>query len=295
MADYTSISIIYNPNSTGPGKALAKELLAELRRLSPNTPAKLQATKHAGHGEELAYKLAKATTHPLILSASGDGGYSDVVNGLVRAQAEGAHPTAGLLPAGNANDHYNFLHSGNLAQSIQRQHAQHIDLLTLTAHAGGKPFKRYAHSYIGLGLTPGVGVELNKVDLNWFKEKWVVVKGLFRSRPVHIVVRGRRRHYESLVCSNVGKMSKFLVLSKTAAINDGKFEVTVVRGRGKLRLILSLIKSTTGNSPEPLQTTRYHFRTLRRTLVQIDGEIFTLDTHTTATVAIQPRLLRCIV
>lgn len=295
MQPFTSITIIYNPISTGPGKQLARELKAQLAELLPGQEVRLQPTKHAGHGEELAYKLAQASQRPLIISASGDGGYSDTINGLMRAQAKGAHPTAGLLPAGNANDHFNDIHRGDLARNIQKQRLQQIDLLKLSASIGGKPFVRYAHSYIGFGLTPKVGAELNKTSLNVLNEKWVVLRGLFRSKPVKITIGGKRRSYESLVCSNVSKMSKFLVLSKKSSHSDGVFEVTAIRGQSKLRLITSLLRHTTGAAPEPLQTARYAFQTRHTTLVQVDGEVFTLDAYAPVTITIQPHALHCVV
>lgn len=295
MEDFSDISIIYNPKSTGPGKALAEKLKKEFEVSLPKVPIKIHATKHAGHAEELAYKLANHSQRPLIISASGDGGYNEVVNGLLRAQAEDAHPTAGLLPAGNANDHFNDLSDGKLAQNIANNKINNIDVLKLTTTINGKAFNRYAHSYIGLGLTPHIGSELNKVDLNWWKEKILVLKGLFSSPPVRISVDNKHRSYDSLVFSNVSKMSKFLVLSHDSTLTDGKFEVTEVHRISKWRLLLSLIKSVTGSAEEPEQTDSYSFFTINTTSLQLDGEIFIIDTRSQTTVSIEPRKLCCIV
>ena len=173
MSAYTSIIIIYNPNSTGDGKHLAQELRDALLEKDSNLPVKLVPTKHAGHAEELAYETAMATENPLIISSSGDGGYHEVVNGIIRASKKGARATAGLLPAGNANDHYQHMHGHSIVKSIIEQKTHHVDVLTFKSSSDNKPIKRYAHSYIGIGLTPNVGQELNKTDLNWFKEIFI--------------------------------------------------------------------------------------------------------------------------
>ena len=97
---FSEITVIYNPNSTGSGEAMAKQFKKEYQRADKQVTVTLQKTKYAGHAEKLAYDIAKKQVRPMIISASGDGGYHEVVNGALRAQAEGAKPTTGLLPAG---------------------------------------------------------------------------------------------------------------------------------------------------------------------------------------------------
>jgi len=289
--DFTDVIVIYNPKSTGPGKDMARQLKRGISKYA----VRLVETKHAGHAEELAYEFAKTTPRPLIISASGDGGYHEVVNGLIRAQSEGAQPTAGLLPAGNANDHYHNVHKTDLAEAIAAGQVQRIDILKLTTTIGGEPFVRYAHSYIGFGLTPQVGSELNKVELHWFNEIWIVLKALFVLRPVRIIAGGKRRSYDSLIFSNVGKMSKVLSLSEHSASNDGKFEVTLFKRRNKLQLIKLLIKASTGGLAGEEQNESYTFRTIKSALVQADGEVWTVDADSEVVIGIEHNLLRCIV
>ncbi len=83
---YTSIDIIFNPNSTGPSKQYAEELYEQLSAEFTSTPIKLQNTTHAGHAETIAYKASMLTKRPLIVSSSGDGGYHEVINGVLAAQ-----------------------------------------------------------------------------------------------------------------------------------------------------------------------------------------------------------------
>lgn len=295
MAEYTSITIIYNPNSTGSGKTLAQELKVKLLKELPEQAIKLVPTKRAGHAEELAYKYAKASERPLIISASGDGGYNEVINGIMLAIQEGARPVAGLLPAGNANDHFSNLHDGDFTHAVLHGKHHLIDLLKLDATNNNSHVKRYAHSYIGLGLTPKAGHELNKVQLNRFNEAWIVAKVLYKLRPTRLKVAGRIRSYDSLVFSNVSKMSKVLSLSQTAELNDGKFEVTAFYRRNKMKLLVSLLKATTTGLHGGLQTDEFTFETLKSSMVQLDGEIITLDAHTAVVVGLERTVLECIV
>jgi diacylglycerol kinase (ATP) len=198
MPGYSAITIIYNPNSTGSGETLAMGLEKQLRKLSPRPRVAVVPTQYRGHAEALAYEIAHATERPLIISSSGDGGYHEIVNGIMRAQKEGAHVVSGLLPAGNANDHFRNLHDKDMLSAIKAGKTQQIDLLKLSYSSEGKDHIRYAHSYIGLGLTPEAGQELNRHKLNLWTEIWIVAKVLFRLRPVRLRVKGSLRTYDSV-------------------------------------------------------------------------------------------------
>jgi diacylglycerol kinase (ATP) len=296
MQHYTSVSIIYNPNSTGSGKKMATELCRKLGARLPKLHVAVVPTEYAGHAEELAYKLARKGKRPLVISASGDGGYHEVVNGVARAQLEGAHPTTGLLPAGNANDHFRNLHSHELVDAIATGATQTIDLLTLSYVSDGTQHSRFAHSYIGFGFTPIAGRELNKHRLNRFNQVWLIAKVLlFLQKPVRVTVRGHTYSYDSLIFCNVPKMSKVLTMSDIADATDGKFEIAVFRRRNKLHLILTLLTASTLGLRIRRQAISYSFRTVKQELGQLDGELVSVDPHSKVTVSIQPKALRCII
>lgn len=293
---YTTIAVIYNPNSTGPSKQLAEAFRTNILSKMPAQKVELIATQHAGHAEELAYQVAKQTESPLIISSSGDGGYHEVINGALKAQAEGAHPTTGLLPAGNANDHYNDLHDEDMIEIIVHKESTKIDVLKLTGVSKGKAVKRLSHSYIGFGLTPSVGRELNKSKLNTLKEAWIVAKSLFFIKPVKLKVGSRVCSYDSIIFSNVDRMSKFLTISQRSQVSDGKFEVTIFRKRNKLRLILVLLKASLVGVKEDMRVNEFILETMdKSTLVQLDGEVITLDAHSKVVISISRQALSCIV
>lgn len=292
---YTTIAIIYNPKSTGQSEELAQDFAATIRQKLPDQHVDLIATEHAGHAEELAYKLASASSNPLIISSSGDGGYNEVVNGAMKAQNEGATPTTGLLPAGNANDHHRNLHKDELIDQIVHEQSTAIDLLKITCQVDGKTLERYAHSYIGFGLTPTVGKELNKVELNRFTETLVVVRSLLTTKPVRLKIDAKVHSYESVIFSNVDEMSKYLKISQPSSVTDGKFEVTIFRRRTTLRLLATLLKATVQGVKENKQVATFSLTTVKKTLVQADGEIMTLDANSEVVITAEPQVLHCVV
>lgn len=292
---YSTIAIIYNPKSTGQSEELTQDFAAKIRQRLPDQQVELIATEYAGHAEELAYSLASSYEKPLIISSSGDGGYNEVVNGAMKAQNEGATPTTGLLPAGNANDHYRNLHKRDLIDQIVHQQSTAIDLLQITCQSDGKIVERYAHSYIGFGLTPTVGKELNKVELNRFTESWVVIRSLLTTKAIRLKVGADVHSYESIIFSNVNEMSKYLKISQPSSVIDGKFEVTIFPRRSKLDLIKTLLKASVQGVKENMQVAEFSLKTTRKTLVQVDGEIMTLDADTGVAIAAEQHVLRCVV
>lgn len=294
--DYTAITIIYNPNSTGPSKSLAQKLQTQLHTAMPQQKVELVATEHAGHAELLAYEAAQASKRPLIISSSGDGGYNEVINGALRAQQAGAEPTVGLLPGGNANDHFQNLHDGKqLVDHIAHSKPAKLDVLRISSTSADKPFERYAHSYIGFGLTPAVGKELNKANLNFFAEMLIVARALFALKPVGLLIGSKSRPYDSVIFSNIDVMAKYLRVSTPSSVTDGKFEVTIFQNHNRLRLLWTLLKASVMGVEEDMQVSKFDLRTISETLVQVDGEIFTLDAKSTVNITIGHRLLATLI
>jgi diacylglycerol kinase family enzyme len=292
---YTTIAIIYNPNSTGSSEALAQEFAAQVRTQLPKQKVQLIGTEHAGHGEALSYELAKKSKHPLIISSSGDGGYNDVINGVMRAKREGFKAVTGLLPAGNANDHYTNLHTEGLIEQIVNGTSMNIDLLKISGVTDGKKFQHYAHSYIGLGFTPFIARELNKKKLNPINEFFIVLGSLMKIKPIYLKIGRKPSYYESVIFSNVDVMSKYLKISQPSSMTDGKFEVTIFKRRNKIRLISLLLRASLRGVKEDTQVKKFSLKTMQKTLVQADGEILTVDANSKVRITAERQALACIV
>lgn len=295
METYSLISIIFNPKSTGASEKNAKQLLAQLQAhqgVAKNI--QLLPTKHAGHAETLAYNAAKAHHKPLIISSSGDGGYNEVINGVMRAAAEGAEAITGLLPSGNANDHYHSLTSGDLEKLVQKRQERVIDLIKVTTRHQDTTWERYAHSYTGIGLTADASIEYNKISMNRINELLVSVKAIYNSRRSEVIIDNTVHMYDSLVFSNVNRLGKMFTLSERSKVNDGRFEVIALKSKNKAELLQQLALALTAPFENLSHAATFTFTTTTEQAMQFDGEVFTLKPQTIVTVTSAAHALRCI-
>lgn len=268
---YSRISIIYNPNSTGDSQAQAEQLAHYLKDRLDGTNIECVPTKHAGHAEQLAKQIAQSEQNPLIISSSGDGGYNEVINGVIASGNQQA--ICAVLPAGNANDHSRAMHDRPLEELIVEQSTKQIDVLEAAIHSGGTQQVRYAHSYIGLGITPVVAVELNKHSLNAFLEVFVVMKSFMKYRPFRIRHDGAVHKLDSLIFGNINTMAKVLTLAPQNRPDDGKFEIVWFPGGSKWGLIQRLAKAAANAIDHVSRAEQFSFTTMKRMPMQLDGEV----------------------
>jgi diacylglycerol kinase (ATP) len=292
VSSFDRIVIIFNPQSTGNAPESAEELRGELAQRLPAVPLELSPTRHAGHARDLAREAA-GTGSPLIVSVSGDGGYNEVVNGVMDAGNDDA--VCAVRAAGNANDHRRTTRERPLADAIVAGDVRRIDLLRLTVGSGPGAQVRYAHSYIGVGLTPVVAVDLEKGGKGSWKEIVSVVRAFSRFRPFPIrLENGRRRSIDSLVFANISEMAKYALLSDDGRPDDGRFEVITQRRTGKLRVLATALRAATQGLGRQPTATHYAFTTLAPMPLQLDGELMELDADTPVAVDIAPRALATI-
>jgi diacylglycerol kinase (ATP) len=290
---FDRVVVIFNPNSTGRAPELAEELRAELADRLPELPVRMSPTQHAGHGRDLARETAAAGGRPLIVSVSGDGGYNEVVDGVM--QAGNPDVVAAVMAAGNANDHRRTTRERRLADAVVAGEVYRIDLLRMTIGTGPGARTHYAHSYIGVGLTPVVAVDLEKGGKGSFREIVSVLRTFARFRPFTIVLEdGSHRSVDSLLFANISEMAKFATLSESGRPDDGRFEVITVPHTAKWRILgVAIRAATSGLGPQPTAT-RYGFTTLKPTPLQLDGEVIALEPGTPVCVEMAPRALATI-
>lgn len=287
---YSKVAIIYNPNSTGDSEAMAKELQEKLNKKLPNLKTESVATKRAGHAQELARKIAKKEKQPLIVSSSGDGGYNEVINGVMESGNNKA--VCAVLPAGNANDHSRTMQDQPLDKQIIKNAVTKIDLIKVTV--GGKS-RRYAHSYVGLGLTPVVAVELNRHTLNAFRELWLVLSTFFKYRPFKISHQGKVIRLDSLLLTNINQMAKVLTLASKNRPNDGKFEVVSFPASHKWDLIKRLSKAAVSKLDTSNRQAEYEFTAIKKMPMQLDGEVMKLQAGSRVKIESAHKALKTIV
>ena len=286
---FDAVEIVFNPNSTGDAQERAEELAKQLAERAPELPVQLRPTERAGHGREIAGDAARAG-RPLVVSVSGDGGYNDVVNGLMDAGADSAY--AAVLAAGNANDHRRVTRERPLADAILDGDVSKLDLLRMSVDDGREP--RYAHSYIGLGITPTVALELEKGGKGSIKEVISTIRTFSRFRPFQIETDSGTETFDSVIFANIREMAKFAVLSEEGRPDDGRFEVVVLRHTAKWRVLATAVRAAVrGLGPQPTAR-EYRFRTVDPMPVQVDGEVSEFERGVAVTVEIVPGALHTV-
>jgi diacylglycerol kinase family enzyme len=286
---FDAVEIVFNPNSTGDAQERAEELAEQLAERAPELPVQLRPTERAGHGREIARDAARAG-RPLVVSVSGDGGYNDVVNGLMDAGADSAY--AAVLAAGNANDHRRVTRERPLADAILDGDVSKLDLLRMSVDDGREP--RYAHSYIGLGITPTVALELEKGGKGSIREVISTIRTFSRFRPFQIETDSGTETFDSVIFANIREMAKFAVLSEEGRPDDGRFEVVVLRHTAKWRVLVTAVRAAIrGLGPQPTAR-EYRFRTVDPMPVQVDGEVSEFERGVAVTVEIVPGALHTV-
>ena len=289
---YSTIIIIFNPKSTGEAPAKARRLQKRLER--KGLTCILRATEHAGHATDIAYAAAKKYSRPLIVSVSGDGGYNEVINGAMRAVDEGvAHqPVCAIMPAGNANDHRRSTRRRPLTWAIQHAKPEAIDILRLTAKCQGTTLTRYAHSYIGLGLTSKAAAALNREQLTRFKETLIVLRILLNFDPITIKMPdGSIKKLDSLVCANIHQMSKVIRLGRRTNLKSGLFRIVTLPHRNRVRMLFTVLSIFLFGYRKPPQTDAYEFTLTDNQPTHFDGEITKIPAHSHVRIECAPKAL----
>ena len=285
---FDAVEIVYNPNSTGNATERAQELADELAKRAPDLPVTLRPTERAGHGREIARDAARNGC-PLVVSVSGDGGYNDVVNGLMEA---GTSAFAAVLAAGNANDHRRVTRERPLGEAIVDGDVSRLDVLRMSVDDGRAP--RYAHSYIGLGITPVVALELETGGKGSIREVFSTIRSFARFRPFEIRTSSGTERFDSVIFANIREMAKFAQLSDEGRPDDGRFEVIILRHTAKWRVLLTAVRAAVrGLGPQPTAR-EYRFTTVNPMPVQIDGEVTELERGVTVEIEIVPGALQTV-
>lgn len=153
--------IILNPYA-GRWKAREKRGEVEAALHSNGIDFQLVETEAPRHGTQLAYDALKEGFSPII-SAGGDGSYSEVMNGIVSAAQELGIPPAplGLLPLGSANDLMVNLRLPttipDAVKVIAAGATRMLDLGEVSAtDLAGNKIQRYFDNNSAIGLEPSI-------------------------------------------------------------------------------------------------------------------------------------------
>ncbi len=283
-----SVVVVFNPGSTGDAGTLAGQLRDELAAVRPQLPVELRPTDYAGHARDIAREVASGPGRPLVVSASGDGGYNEVVNGIM--DVPGTLAAAAVLPAGNANDHDRVTSRRPLADAIADGRIEPMDLLEL--HVDDRAV-HYAHSYIGFGLTPVVALQIEEggKGKGRVREIWTTIRSFWGFTPFELeFADGNRRRVDNLVLANIPEMAKMAELSDGRP-DDGRFEVILMEHRPKWRVLFTAVRAAVRGLGRQPSTAEFRFATIGPMPVQIDGELDDVPAGASVLVRIAPGAL----
>lgn len=282
---FDHIAIIFNPNSTGDAPKLAKALAGKIESHSKQIGVQptLTPTKYAKHAQKLTHDIAKKYKRPLIISVSGDGGYNEVVNGAMEAKSgtRSVNPVIAVIGAGNANDHKRVVRDEPLIALITKPNPKPIDILHLEASIGEKSLSRYAHSYIGIGISPEVAVELNRHSLSLWRELAIIVTTFMKFTPFSITHNRVTQDMDSIIFANINEMAKVLKLGESLDVTDGKFELVAFKHKNPFSLLYHLFLAAVVGIKDAPSLTTYSATVSGTSHIQFDGEVESISARST--------------
>lgn len=274
MEAFDDITIIYNPMSTGEAPQLAAKFQRSLEK--DGYASSLTPTKYAGHAVKLARDLTTRHKRPLIISVSGDGGYNEVIRGAMEAKESkpSARPVCAVIAAGNANDHKRVTRGDTALITLLRRGAiKPLDILQLRAEAPGFSLTSYAHSYIGFGMTPLVGKQLNRQGKGFIGELRALTTTLADFKPFPAVINGKRHLYNNILCGNINEMAKVIKLHQSVTLTDGKFEVIAMRHHSMPGMLFQAARAAIFGVQQSQTVSSFTIHLPEAEPVQQDGEI----------------------
>lgn len=266
--------LIYNPSA---GREEIKKKLPDI--LQKLDAGGLETSCYATQGEgdaALAARDAIERNFDMILAAGGDGTLYEVINGMAE---QPNRPALGILPLGTTNDFARALgiprNSEAACDIILQQHAVPIDV--------GKCDHKYFINIAGGGslteLTYEVPTKLKTVlgQLAYYMKG---LEKLPRLRPIDLKLYSDEHIIEEEVMlfliSNSNSVGGFETLAPHARLNDGKFDVLILKKCNLADFIRVVTLAARGEHlQDPLvtyfQTERLEVRTTEFVQLNLDG------------------------
>ena len=248
-------TLIYNPMAGRSQMMGVANLIADAWQ-AKGWQISIHPTESAGHATTLA-QAAAAAGHRLLLAMGGDGTLAEVANGLV-----GTETVMGVLPSGTANSF-----AVELGLPLPHRFNGKLLLKANEALINGRVQKMdLGHIQIGDNagrhwlLWTGVGIDGMVVDWVEPRPKWLrrfgrsgyFAKGILAlpqisSFEAEVEIDGRlfQDRYVQILISNCRRYSGTFNLSPHAALDDGLFEVWLLKSRDIPHLAEHLMRMKT--------------------------------------------------
>lgn len=259
-------------------------------------PFEAYMTSHTNHASELAMQLTSGKEkhkEKTIIVVGGDGTLNEVINGMRIS----ANVTIGYIPAGSGNDFARGMKISKrpkkaLKRILQPQSIKWIDYGTLAYMNGTLQHRRFVVSS-GMGYDADVCEELfysstkkffNRIHLGRLAYVGIGLKKVLIRRPFDCTIEldGVRKiplkNVSFISIHNQALEGGGFLFAPKAKPDDGVFDICIVTGASKLRLIKILFWSLTGKhinkkSVRQYQCSEFSIKSNRLSTVHADGEI----------------------
>jgi len=253
--------IIVNPTS---GRGFARKMVPviEEKLTEIGLDFNLILTERPWHAADLAEKAA-LEGYDVVVSASGDGTANEVLNGLMRAQAQGANKTAmGIITVGTGNDlAYGMNIPGNFDEcfTVLREDKRRVMDVGLVK-GGDYPNGRYFGNGVGMGFDAAVGFEA--VKIRWIRGLLAYLIAALRTVFLYFTAPLVNITYDetsieqlSLMTSimNGQRMGGGFYMAPNGDPGDGWLDLCIAASASKMRifqLITYFMKGTQATQPE---------------------------------------------
>ncbi len=282
--------IILNPAAAG-GRAAQhfKRIKDKIDFLFPNVP--ISISERPGHVRDLARQFAHDGIEQII-GAGGDGTFNQIVNGIFEnGIALNPDLVLGTLPIGSGSD---FIRSlgistslGDALSILQRGKIALIDVgrVSLQAYDGSAKDHLFLN-ILSCGLSADIALRVNQSSAwggPFFRYLRNSIAGIvtFQSHTNHLHYNGNGTQYKGpftlLAVANGRFFGGGMFVAPQAQIDDGKFQIVLIKDMPKLTLLArfpSIYKGEHLNLAETLtcQNEQIEASASQRVNVETDGE-----------------------
>ncbi|MFO0875982.1 MAG: diacylglycerol kinase family protein [Gemmataceae bacterium] len=256
----------------------------------------VRTTEYAGHALEIARSVS-LDGYAAVCVIGGDGTVHEVINGLLRRD----HPVSlplGLIPAGTGNTLHEHVGCSDLESAtrcILRGATRGLDIAQVTFAEE----RVFCANIVGWGAVTDINLLAER--LRWLGRVrytvaalWHILKPIPRRAQLTLDHITLDEEYLFAIACNTRTTGSGMMLAPEALLDDGRFDVVLVRPRGR-RELLNLFRRVSDGSHLKLPGVECHsvgsfgISTATPDLLNLDGEIKGV---TPFTARVLPRALR---
>lgn len=225
----------------------------------------LRFTRRIGHAIDIVDELLEVNKVDYVIGVGGDGTFSEVINGYMKAPEEiRNNVTLAAFPRGAGND---FSRSAGIVKSMEHLYAvikkgdiQKLDLVEASYKHNGKNITRYYDNSFDIGLGGLVCQFVNKSGKTFgsnFTYLTNILRSFFNFKRIPLKIESNGFNFQGNVLIAVFNNGKFfgsgLNIVPDAVLDDGKINVLVARKINILQFLWHIPKLKRGtriNHPE---------------------------------------------